>query len=214
MTKKEKTMELSSRTIAIVTIVILIGIMLYSGITFKPKIESSEIITKEEPLVKNKELKLRSGEEYRYGYIFNNTKVNITYGVWEGDSCTIIRVLESVKPAQICIDKWGNDRYGYNTTYKDQPTLMFNPWMLALHPSWRWNTSTYMVFDNTEYHMYNTDYRVMRTENYNGHMSYVVSINSSNALPEYQWIDVEKRIVLRVLGENYEVVLAEESMNP
>lgn len=201
--------DVSSKTVAIATIAVLIGIMLYSGLTYQSKFENSNITFKETPLAKNKELQLMAGEEYRYSYLLNNTEINVTYAVMSGDGCTVIRLMESVTPSWVCIDEWGVDESGSNSTFLNPAILPFRPWMLALHETWRWNNSMYMSFDDTAQHISDNHYKVIRTENYRGRMSYVVRIKSSDGPAEYQWIDMEKRVLLRILGEGYEVVLVE-----
>ena len=200
---------MSSRTVAIATIVILIGIMLFSSFIYMPQFEDPNITFKEAPLVKNKEQQLLPGEDYRYAYLLNNTEINVTYAVMDGDGCTAIYLMESAELSGVCIDEWGVDPSGSNATFTNPAILLFKPWMLALHETWRWNNSMYMSFDETSQHIVDTDYRVMRTENYRGRMSFVVKINATTGPPEYQWIDMEKRVLLRVLGEDYEVRLVE-----
>ena len=203
-------MNISSTTVTILAIVILVGLMIYSGFMYMPQFENPNVTIKEAPLTKNKEFQLKSGEEYKYSYLLNDTElVNITYAVANGNNCTIIYFVEREGPPDVCVDEWGVDESGSNSTFLNPTVLLFKPWMLAVDGAWRWNTSMYMLFDDTEQHIFDTDYRVMRTENYRGRMSYVVRINSSDSPPEYQWIDMEKRVALRIMGDEYEVVLVE-----
>ena len=201
--------DVSSKTVAIATILILLGIMLFSGFMYKPQFENPNVTVSEAPLIKNKEFQLAPGEEYKYAYLLNDTEINITYEVMKGNGCTAIYLLEDRGSSHVCVDKWGVDQSGSNATFLDPSILLFKPWMLALHETWRWNSSMYLSFDERAQHVLNTDYKVIRTENYRGRMSFVVKTNSSNASPDYQWVDMEKRILLRILGEGYEVVLVE-----
>lgn len=201
--------EVSSGTIAIATVAVLLAFLLFSGFIYQPQFENPEVVFKEAPLTKNKELQLLDGEEYRYAYLLNESEVNITYIVMEEEDCTAIYLLESREDPGTCINRWGVDQSGSNSTFLNPTILLFKPWMLALHESWHWNNSMYLSFDGSAQHILDNDYRVIRTENYRGRMSYVVKISSSGTAPEYQWIDMEKRVLLRIVGEGYEVVLVE-----
>jgi hypothetical protein len=195
--------------ITVATIVILIGLMIYSGLTFKSQFENPQIIFKEEPIEKNAKLQILPGEEYKYTYIYNKTGVNITYFLIHGSGCTRIFIEESVNNTNICIDEGGMDSSGSNATYNNPAFLLFKPWMLALHPVWKWNNSMYMTYDNSLQHIADNHYRVIRVEDYKDRKAYVVAVNSSAGPAEYQWIDAEKRVLLRMVGEGYELVLTE-----
>jgi hypothetical protein len=201
--------EISSGTVAIATMVVLLALMFVSGLMFKNQFESPRVTFTEAELSKNKELQLSSGEDYMYmyGYLLNNTTVNITYSVMKGNGCTVIRLMDSVNKSEICVYKGGSDKSGSNATYANPAILMFKPWMLAVNESWHWNNTMYMIYDDSKYHIADTEYRVIRTEYYRGRMSHVVMINSTVASPEYQWIDEEKRVMLRTIGDTYEIVL-------
>ncbi len=201
--------NVSSTTVAIVAIVVLLGIMLFSGLAFKSQFVNPRVTFKEEPLTKNKEFQLIPGEQYKYGYLINNTEVNVTYAVMEGQGCTVILLTESINRSEVCVGRWGVDQSGSNSTFMNPSMLLFKPWMLALHETWRWNASMYMTFGDNEQHLSDIEYRVMRTENYRGRMSFVVEISSDTGTSEYQWIDMEKRVLLRTVGEGYEVAMTE-----
>jgi hypothetical protein len=81
--------------------------------------------------------------------------------------------------------------------------------MLALGEGWRWDSSTYLVLDSHEQHIADAHYRVMRTENYRGRLSYVVEISSDGGPSEYEWIDAEKRVVLKIVGHGYALELVD-----
>jgi hypothetical protein len=68
----------------------------------------------------------------------------------------------------------------------------------------------YISYNGAEEHISDISYRVVRMENYSGRESYVVEIKSGSGPAEYDWVDADKRVLLRVKGEGYEVVLANE----
>jgi len=198
--------DISSKTIVTVTIAILVVIMIASNYLYSSEFQNPKIVFKEEPIHKNKELQLKNGEQYQYTYVVNSTEVNITYIVTKSTNCTNIRLKEVVEDSDICLDKWGVDQSGYNATLLNPTVLMFRPWMLALDNNWKWNTSTYMMLGNELNYLGSTRYRVVRTEEYNGRESFVVEISTNVGMPEYQWVDVEKRILLRTIGPTYEIL--------
>ena len=200
---------LNKNSTAIAAAVILLGIILYSSILFKPHLENPKTVFYEKPLEKDKKLQLFPGETYRYAYLLNDSQVNITYQVMEGDGCTIIMVQESVNGTSICIDEWGMDSGGSNSTFEDPAFLLFKPWMLSLRPGWTWNSSMYLDYEGMVQHIADSGFRVIRTEDYNGRETFVVEISSTSSPPEYQWIDAEKRVLVKTLGEGYQVELVE-----
>jgi len=200
-------MEMPVKNIALVTIIVLIALMALSSVTFKPKFDSSTMTIIEEPLEKNKELQIKPGEIYIYS--LNNTPANITYQVLRGKNCTAIRIVESAENTGTCLYKDGTDNSSSNVTFANPSIIMLKPWMLALHENWRWNTSLYLSVDGSLSYMSSNQYKVIRTESYRGRLAYVVRENASDSMPIYEWIDADKRILLKMMGEGYEVVLAE-----
>ncbi len=202
--------DIGTKNTTLVAIIILIGIMLFSGFALKPQFEDPKIIFSEEPLEKNVKLQILPGEEYKYRYIINETGVNITYRVMTGSGCTIIYMQESANFTHICLDEWGMDSTKSNSTFGSMAFLLFKPWMLAVEDNWKWNNSKYVKYDQIYNHISDNQYRVMRKENYSGRMAYVVEISSSKGPPEYQWIDEEKRVLLKTMGEGYVVELIDQ----
>lgn len=190
-------------TVAIFALLIALSITL-----FKPKFEDPQIVFLEEPIRKNAELQLFPGESYGYAYMFNGTGVNITYAVLPGPGCTRIRLMEKLNDSEVCLDSGGNDEYGFNSTFRNPSILLFKPWMLALKEGWSWNNSMYFSFDGSLQHVSSTRYRVIRSEEFRNRTAFLVEIKSDDGPPEYQWIDAEKRILLRSMGQGYEVVLS------
>lgn len=191
-------------TVAAFAVLIILSISL-----FRPAFDDPQVVFVEEPLEKNKELQLFPGEAYRYSYAFNNTSINITYLVLEGPGCTRIRLLEKLNDSEICIDRAGNDPDRYNSTFRNPSFLLFKPWMLALKDGWRWNSTMYFSFDDSLQRISGTGYRVIRSEPYGNRTAFLVEIKSDEGPAEYQWVDAEKRVLLKTMGEGYEVVLAE-----
>jgi hypothetical protein len=193
------------------TVVVLALLMLISGLTFNSTFEEPKVVFKEAPLTKNTKLQIHGGEEYVYSYIVNsNQSINITYVVFADSNCTRIYIDESVNKTNICVDEWGVDETGSNATFKDPSFLLFKPWMLALHDTWKWNNSMYMEFDDISSHIADNYLRVMRTEEYMNRTAYVVELSTSTGSKEYQWVDAEKRIMLKSLGQGYQVELVND----
>ncbi|MBD3210044.1 hypothetical protein GF318_01540 [Candidatus Micrarchaeota archaeon] len=206
MKDKDK-FEISSGWIALATIVILLGIMVYSGITFQPELENPQITYGEAPLEKNTGLQIKPGEEYVYAYDLGNSSVNITYLVSSGNNCTAVRLLENTNLSSVCLNEEGNGPSGSNVSLGDSATLFFKPWMLALDSNWKWNVSMYMSFQETREIVSELNYRVMRTDRYRGRPCFVVEIETAEGSKEYNWVDKEKRVLLKTSGETYDIEL-------
>jgi hypothetical protein len=200
-------MEIDIATAA--AIVLLIAIILAGGALFKSMFENPQIVYIEAPLHKNMPLQLLPGEQYRYSYRINGTEANITYQVLEGYGCTRIAVLESVNGTGVCLDSGGMDGSGSNSSFANPSILLFKPWMLALQEGWKWNNSMYLSYNGALQHISDNSYRVVRLENYSGRESYIVEIKSSTGPAEYDWVDAEKRVLLKIEGDGYEIVLSD-----
>jgi hypothetical protein len=194
-------------TILGATVIFLVMIAV-SAFMFKPSLDDAAVIFKEEPLEKNTEFQLKPGEVYVYTYLLNSTQINMTYSVLEGGDCTRIRLLESVNVSETCLDQAGLDSRGYNSAFENPAILLFRPWMLALEEGWHWNSSMYISYGGMEQHVSDTYYRVVRKDTLDGKEVFIVELRMDDAPPEYQWIDAEKRVLLKIKGENYEVNLA------
>lgn len=200
---------IKSNIMLIATVLILFLFIAMAAVMFQPSLQNPTVIFKEAPLQKNTQLQLQPGEEYQYSYMFNGTAVNITYAVLEGDNCTRVVVEESVNDSETCLDNWGNDFTHSNATFDNPSILLFKPWMLALDDGWTWNNSMYIVYGGAEQHISDTYYKVVRMENYSGRMSYVVEVIPDSGSAEYDWIDAQKRVLLKIEGDGYEVLLGE-----
>lgn len=189
---------------------VLLAMVLLGCAAFKSIFENPKVVFVEAPLHKNTELQLQPGEIYRYAYLINNSSVNMTFLVLAGEGCTRIRIMEAADGSEACLDRWGMDGSGSNATLANPAILLFKPWMLALHENWTWNNTMYISYNGTGEYVTESHYRVVRMENYSGRESFIVEIRPEGGPAEYDWVDAEKRVLLRVLGEGYEVVLAEE----
>lgn len=199
-----------SNAVIIATIAILIGILIVSSNLFGGTLNNPRITYKEQPLLKNKDFQLQAGDEYVYSYLFNGSSVNITYVLFPGGNCTDIRVLENQNSSDTCVGSDGTDSSGFNTSLSNPGVILFQPWMLALKDGWTWNSSMYLTYDGGEKYISDTSYRVVRTETYTNRTSFVVEIQTDGQPPDYEWIDADKRILLRILGTDYEVQLVDE----
>jgi len=207
MKKPKQLFDVSKHSMTIATVVILIAIFLFSGFTISPTLENPRMTFKEEPIEKNTELQIVPGDRFVYAYEVNETQFNITYEATQGPGCVLIELTESINNSRTCLNIQGNDNSGYDSVLEEPTILLFKPWMLALRENWEWNNSMYMTFDEMESKVTETYYRVMRTEIYRGRLSYVVEIRSDTGPFEYEWIDVEKRILLKSFGDAYSIEL-------
>jgi len=203
-------MDLKIDPVVLGSITVLIVLILLGSATFQSLFANPKILIKEAPLSKNSEFRLKPGEQYQYSYILQNGSLNMTFRVFEGGNCTGIRLMEERNGTGICVDRNGMDSAGSNASFAEPSILFFKPWMLALNETWRWNTSMFVSYNGALNHIQDTFYRVIRKENYSGRDAFLVEIKSEDGPAEYDWIDAEKRIALRVMGEGYEVVLAED----
>ena len=195
--------------VTVTAIGIFLIVVMASAFIFGPRFESPKLFYAEEPLVKNKEFSLLPGENYTYDLSMNRTVANITYVILPGNGCTRIRMINA-NASEACVGRDGTDRAGYNSSLTNPAIILFKPWMLALREGWRWNTSTYIYYGAKQEKISNTSYRVIRTENYSGRQSFVVAIESGEGPAEYQWVDAEKRILVKMVGENYEIALKQD----
>jgi hypothetical protein len=208
-TQAELFVKLTTVNAVVAAVVVLVAIVAFSSVMFKSHFDNPNITLVEEPLAKNAEFQLKPGEQYVYGYLFNDTQLNATYQILNGNNCTIIALMDADPPATSCVDRWGMDSRGYNSLLENAQMMPFKPWMLALHEGWKWNTSMYMNFENELHYVSSMDYRVMRTDTWHGRKAFVVMENLSDSGPQYEWVDSEKRILLMVQGDGYEVDLLE-----
>ena len=191
-------------TIAVLVIFLILGAMIY-----KPIFEDPKTVFKEEPLQKDKDFQLSPGEKYVYATTLNNTQINMTYTIGQGPGCVIIKFMESLNLSESCLDKRGMDALGYNSTLENPHMLLFKPWMLALRENWHWSSTMYLSYDGVLHPVERSEYRVIRMEEYNNRTAFVVEIKAQGGAIEYEWVDMEKRMLLKTAGPGYEVRLVE-----
>lgn len=191
----------------LIALAALVAMLILANALFKPLFDNPKIVFVGEPLEKNTRLQLRPGEVYSYTYAMNGTSTDISFGIFEGRGCTGIRMLETGNASGICVDEQGLEKNGSDSAYSDPSIVMFKPWMLALEDGWTWNNSMYISYDGGEEFVSETRYRVIRMENFSGRDSFLIEIKSGEGIAEYDWVDSEKRILLKAIGEGYEVGL-------
>jgi len=198
--------------LAVAALVVLFLLISLAAMHLKLTLDEPELVSLGAPLHKNSALQLHAGENYTYLYNSTESVMRRSYGVSEGPGCTVISILGEKDSAAVCLDESGERVMGSGSGYGDPTVLLFKPWMLALNDSWRWNSSLYLAFNNSApQHVSDTSYRVVRRESYMGREAFVVEIQSDLEEPEYQWVDAEKRMTLRIIGEGYEVLLENQS---
>jgi len=182
-------------------------IVILASLWVKPIFENPRIVALEAPLYKNTGLQLKDGENYTYSYTTRASSLDITYVVHEIPGCTMITIVEANDTPAVCLDGTGVGRSGSNTSFIEPAILLFKPWMLALNDTWRWNGTVYLAFDGASEHVSDVGYRVVRREVFNGRDAFVVEIKTIGGEKEYDWVDADKRILLKALGPGYEVKL-------
>jgi len=199
---------LSHSKIALASIGVLVIIMLFSAFQIQPGLglDNSSLVIREGNLTKVTNLRIAPGETYSYSYKVGNESTNLTYSLSAGFGCTAISMLES--QARICINEYGNDRSGLNSTYSE-PVIITKPWMLAVRENWRWNVSSVLVFQGFEKPVEDVSFSTVRKEYYRGREAYVVKLSSSLGSEIWDWVDADKRVVLREIGPGYELVLVD-----
>ena len=68
-----------------------------------------------------------------------------------------------------------------------------------------------MSFNGALKEISQNSYRVIRLENYSGREAYVVELKSDNESPDYEWVDADERILLKMTGDGYEIDLENSS---
>lgn len=192
--------------VAIVALAVLLVVMIFAGSNTQPFLETARTTISEEPLEKNSMLMLRSGESYVYEYRMQNSTFNMTFNVRDAGQCTVIGIAEAAG-SQSCVDEWGNDPTGANTTLANPMMIIFKPWMLAVEDGWSWGATMRMNYEDYEKDVMETRYSVVRTETFGGRRAYVVKISAGEGTDTFLWVDAVKRILLREMGQGYEVVL-------
>lgn len=201
--------EMSLKSAGIITIAVLLGIMLLSGMRYGEVVENSTTVDYESPIEKNAKVALKPGERYVYLYGFNETNLSssIEFDIENGVNCTELVMVSGNSIKSVCIDEWGTDESSSNETLSEPEIFFFSPWMLALRENWDWEVTTRISIGGQEKNVWTREYRVMRTDIYEGRNAYVVELTVDGDPYEYLWIDSEKRIILKAVGSSYVVKL-------
>ncbi|MBI5223413.1 hypothetical protein HY990_03250 [Candidatus Micrarchaeota archaeon] len=192
-----------------ISIAAFVIIVLVAAVVYMPQLDKVKFTIYEQPLIKNKELQIKNGQIFQYVFIYNkSTPLPITYGVYSKSQCTAIRIFGSSNNSdEICIRKDGTEQNGSNTTYSNPSIIMFKPWMLALKDNWKWEANITMEYPTVTDEISRINYRVVRKEPYRGRMAYFVEESIDGANPEYEWIDQDFRILLKMQGPEYTIEL-------
>ena len=208
MEKKKFSMWIPALIIFIV--LILMGAMMFPIIPPTTVEDLPVFVNVEEPLVKNTNLTVKPGERYTYNYYTTDEDLeNMSFIVKEKKGCAAYIYTTDVEiSVGVCLNRYGNDRTGSNISYSDPYIYMFKPWMLAVEENWEWTVPVYAVKNDSKVHVFDITYRTLRIDNINGRPAYLVEINTGEGLQTLDWIDVEKRILLReeALGTTIELV--------
>jgi hypothetical protein len=202
--------ELSAFQIAVILFIVLVIAGIINMNIPHPDFEASKFEHVEAPLHKNTEFNLKKGEYYVYDLSYENATGGITFIVEGGAYCTFLSAnsgLENAKRA--CVDRYGNDESGSNVSLLEPTIFFFKPWMLAVDENWKWNTTIYAVANDTRAHVMDVRYSTIRTDIINGRKTYVVKIEMGDNQVFYDWIDDEKRILVKEVGGGMTVELVE-----
>lgn len=193
----------------IASVLVLFGIFMIANLLFNVSAPQDFIEIEEGKLKKNKGLTLLSGEKYTYlikseeneEYTNSTLEFNIK---WFYGGCLNILIFES--ETGVCLDSDGTDKSNSNSTLSHPQVVFFKPWMLALEEDWEWEIKYKNKLSNTSIMEYY--YEVISMEEIYGREAFVVSMSDGN-INSTSWIDKEKRVLLREIGEEYELEIIE-----
>jgi hypothetical protein len=197
---KKETISALLLALAIV-LIIFIAASFYLPVNLYSPYENEEthFEQKESPLYKNKNLTLEDGEYYVYNFSNGYETGNITFLVEKKKTCISITPKE-ISGARACLGLDGTDEKGSNVSVGNGYIFMFKPWMLALNDTWKWNVAVYTVINKTKMHAFDITYRTVRTDIINGRKTYVVEIKIGDELSSYEWVDAEKRVLVKEMA--------------
>ncbi|NYZ77552.1 hypothetical protein H0O02_04545 [Candidatus Micrarchaeota archaeon] len=200
------TKKISTWLLALAAFLLILGMAYLYPPVEMPQDENAHFEYSESPLYKNADLMLGNGERYFYNFSSEGMYGNATFTIEKTLGCTYV-MAEGLKGSGACLNGEGNDQTGSNVSFSDPDIFMFRPWMLAVNDTWKWNASVYSVSETMRAHVFDIEYRTVRTDILNGRRAYVVEINTGNAMTVYQWIDAEKRILLKEMGSGVTIEL-------
>lgn len=200
-------MEMDKSTknnILITVLLVLIGIVISSTV-YKPKIEQTTMVISQPQLVKNKVISFSDGETYRYSYKTDNDEKNITFVAVQLGDCIVLRIVE-IPGQAVCIDQFGlennSDIYGSSSVF------IFKSWMLAVYDKWNWKSTMTMIANGQEQEVSEYHYKVVGFEKVKNRNAFIIE-EKTNDFVQKEWIDSEKRILLKAEGEGFKIELNE-----
>ncbi len=200
--------ELSVFQIAVALLVVLVIAGILNSQIPQPDFETSKFEHVEAPLYKNTEFNLKRGEYYTYDLTYENATGGIMFLVEGGAYCTFLSTDSQLPNAKrVCVDRYGNDDNGSNVSLSEPMIFFFKPWMLAVDDNWKWNTTIYAVVNDTRVYVMDVCYSTIRTDIIEGRKTYVVKIEMGEDQVFHDWIDDEKRILVKEIGGGMTVEL-------
>lgn len=174
----------------------------------EPPTLEEKILYKEEVLLKNRNFSIAPDARliYRILNTDGSTLQNISFAAAKGANC-IWLYAEGSMPTS-CIGSEGTDESGSNITLNDKELFFFKPWMLALDDDFRWSVQGCFVINNESVCDLNLSIKVIRVDYVGSKKHYVVRY-SYGPFEVYQWIEDERRIIAREVGQGYEITLIE-----
>lgn len=195
-------------TLPLVAVLIFILIFFILTVMSFFNYESQDIrITKniiEDKGLEKIDLQLKENETYIYKVYFLDENFNVTYQTLNqnGLICIIENMLNEINT--LCIDENGlsPNNYGSNISYP-YPIYVFAPWMLAVSKDWTWKITGLIDISGEEYIQIDkityTYFRSLGEEEIFGRIAYKIEISDKNN-KEICWIDKEKRVLLKKIG--------------
>lgn len=191
--------------LAVVLLLLLAAPLL---VKVEPPVLEEKIIYKEEGLLKNRNFSIAPGTTLVYGILGTDgsTFQNISFAAAKGADCVWLYA-EGSTPLS-CIGSDGTDESGSNITLNDKGLFFFKPWMLALDDDFKWSVQGCFVINNESICDLNLSIKVIRVDYVGSRKHYVVRY-SYGQFEAYQWIEDERRIIAREVGQGYEITLIE-----
>lgn len=189
------------RNMILFSIGFVLAIFIIANFIFYIDLPTDVIKLNEGELHKNKGLALLPGE--RYVYSLGSDLGQIEFEIKLGNNCMGVYINEEY--SGVCIDSDGTDETGSNLSFVHPQVIFFKPWMLALEEDWNWDVE-YMDKQTDEV-ILKYIFEVTGEEEILGRECYVVQISGED-LDVTEWIDKEKRVLIKEVGSDYEIILA------
>ncbi len=196
-------------TTFVLTVVILLIIMGAAVMMMKPmQFDSPSFVFEEAAIKKNSDLKIAVGETYVYNYTVNKVTIPITFTTKPGPNCLGIELRNTQNRTSVCLNNDGTDGAKSNVTILEPVIFMFRPWMLAVDDNWKWQVVSSVKTGEVLVSKGQVEFKTIRTENLSNRTAYVIEIKSlEDGTTITNWIDKEKRVILKEEGPGYEILL-------